>query len=65
MPRLWRGDRSSLRSRQIPNQAKGVGGGGGGGCDFSCLDVPTSSADKAVMTVKGDFEGGISSDKDI
>lgn len=64
MPRLWRGDRSSLRSWQIPNQAKGVGGGGG--CDFSCLDVPTSSADKAVvMRVKGDFEGGISSDKDI
>lgn len=40
-------------------------GSAGGGCDFSCLDVPTSSADKAVMRVKGDFEGGISSDKDI
>lgn len=62
MPRLWRGDRSSLRSRQISNQAKG---GRRGGCDFSCLDVPTSSADKAVMRVKGDFEGGISSDKDV
>lgn len=24
------------------------------GCDFSCLDVPTSSADKAVMNSKVD-----------
>ncbi len=56
MPSLWKGDMKQFRK---PTDTESRS------CDFSCPDVPISSADKAVMRGKLSIGVGICFNKDI